>query len=89
MCLAVPAMIIKIDGPMGKVDVMGNVREIGLRLVPEAKVGDYVLVHAGFALQVVDRAEAVETLALLEQVYGWQAQDRHPAGGEKTREGMG
>ncbi|MGE5578053.1 MAG: HypC/HybG/HupF family hydrogenase formation chaperone [Syntrophothermus sp.] len=82
MCLAVPAKIIKINGLMGKVDVMGNVRVVGLRLVPEAKEGDYVLVHAGFALQVVDEVEAAETLALLEQVYGEEVQRRDPAVGE-------
>ena len=63
MCLAVPGRIVSIEGddPLlrsGKVDFSGAVKRINLAYVPEATVGDYVLVHVGFAISVVDEAEA-------------------------------
>lgn len=61
MCLAVPAKVITINGLMAKVDMMGNNRAIRTDLVPEVKVGDYVLVHAGFAIEIVDDETAKET----------------------------
>ncbi|MEJ5367151.1 MAG: HypC/HybG/HupF family hydrogenase formation chaperone [Bryobacteraceae bacterium] len=75
MCLAIPGEIIEIlgDDPltrMARVSFGGVVREASLAYVPEAKPGDYVLVHAGFALQTVDEAEARRTLELLEQLGG-------------------
>ena len=66
MCLAIPARIVTIEEHrMAAVDIMGVTRKISLDLVPEAVEGDYVLVHAGFALQVVDEEFANETLELL------------------------
>ena len=69
MCLGVPGRILETqeDGlvRMGKVDFGGITREICLAYVPEADVGDYVIVHAGFAISRVDEAEAHETLDLL------------------------
>ena len=65
MCLAVPAKVIAIDGAVGRVERAGIEREVSLMLLPEAKVGDYVLVHAGFAMQIVD-----ETDALLAEMHG-------------------
>lgn len=68
MCLAVPAKIIEINGDIAKVDFGGGViREANISLV-EAKVGDYILVHAGYAIQVLDKEEAEETLKLLKEV---------------------
>jgi hydrogenase expression/formation protein HypC len=61
MCLAVPAKVLEIDGDIGKLDFGGSAREVDLSLV-DAKVGDYVIVHAGFAIQVLDEKEALETL---------------------------
>lgn len=63
MCLAVPGRIINIEGddPLlrsGRVDFSGAVKRVNLAYVPEAKVGDYVLVHVGFAISTVDEAEA-------------------------------
>jgi hydrogenase expression/formation protein HypC len=63
MCLAVPGRIVSIDGDdlllrSGKVDFSGAVKLVNLAYVPEAKLGDYVLVHVGFAISVVDEAEA-------------------------------
>ena len=68
MCLAVPGKIISCsegDGPMsrmGRVNFGGVVKEICLAYVPEAKIGDYVIVHVGFALSVIDEVEAKKTL---------------------------
>ena len=67
MCVAVPAKILDIDGTRATVAVAGAKLQAQLELVPEAVVGDYVLVHAGFALQVMNAEEAEETLALLEE----------------------
>lgn len=67
MCVAVPAKVVEIEGTRATVVVSGARLHAHLDLVPEAQVGDYVLVHAGFALQVMNPAEAEETLALLEE----------------------
>jgi hydrogenase expression/formation protein HypC len=65
MCLAIPARVASIEANrMASVDIMGVNRVISLDLVPEADVGDFVLVHAGFAIQVVDEEFANETLEL-------------------------
>jgi len=64
MCLAVPMKLLEIseDGTTGTVDMGGAGVEVGLDLVPEAKTGDFVLVHAGMAIEIMDDAEAKETL---------------------------
>ena len=68
MCWAIPAQITEVEGAVGKVELAGTVREVGLRLIDEPQVGDYVLVHAGFAIQKVDEQEALETLELFRQM---------------------
>ncbi|MEX5285930.1 HypC/HybG/HupF family hydrogenase formation chaperone [Selenomonas sputigena] len=70
MCLAVPAKVLEITGSLARVAVNGVEREASLMLLPEAKQGDYVLVHAGFAMQLVDEKEAEETYALLSEMRG-------------------
>jgi hydrogenase expression/formation protein HypC len=65
MCLAVPARIMEIRGTDADVEVGGVGRTISLMLTPEARVGDYVYVHTGFAIGVLDEAEALESLRLL------------------------
>ena len=70
MCLAVIAKILQIDGATAEASFGGVRRRISLQLLPEAQVGDYVLVHTGFAIAVVDPAEAEATLALLAEVRG-------------------
>ena len=67
MCLAIPAKIETIDGKTGLVALDGNRIEVVLSLVPEAKVGDWVLIHAGYAITVLDEKEALETYDLLKQ----------------------
>jgi hydrogenase expression/formation protein HypC len=68
MCLAIPALIKSIDGEQAGVDIDGVKRAVSLQLTPEAKVGDYVLLHTGYAISVIDPAEAAETLKLLKQM---------------------
>ncbi|MGE5509273.1 MAG: HypC/HybG/HupF family hydrogenase formation chaperone [Chitinophagales bacterium] len=73
MCLAVPAKVLSIDGTLARVEVEGNVREVGVRLVPDVKVGDFVLVHAGFAVEIVDEKAAEETLDIFRQLLGGES----------------
>ena len=72
MCLAVPGKIIEIYESgglkMGKVDYGGVVREACLAYVPEAHVGEYAVVHVGFALNVLDEVEALKTLAMFKEI---------------------
>ena len=77
MCLAIPGKIVEIDDSnelmrMSQVDFGGVVRQISLAYVPEAKVGDYILVHTGFAINVIDEKSAQETLELLTELAGYQ-----------------
>ncbi len=67
MCLAIPSRIIKIENNMATIDVEGVQREASLLLLEDARVGDYVIVHAGFAIQKLDEAAARETLDLLRE----------------------
>ncbi len=68
MCLAIPAMIKEINGTQAVADIEGVTRDISLELTPEAKVGDYVLLHTGYAISIIDAAEAAETLKLLREM---------------------
>lgn len=69
MCLAVPSKIIEIEGSMATVDVMGLRKQISIVLLPEEpKIGDYVLVHAGFAINKMEPEEAKEALKLYEKI---------------------
>ncbi len=72
MCLAIPGRVLSISGSgavrTGRVSFGGIVKEVNLAYVPQAAVGDYVMVHVGFALSVVDEAEAVRTLDYLKQM---------------------
>lgn len=65
MCLAIPSKIIAIDNEMATIDVDGVRRECSLLLVEDAAVDDYVIVHAGFAIQKIDEAAALDTIQLL------------------------
>lgn len=69
MCLGVPGRVEELlPNDKARVDVSGNSVEISIRLTPEVKVGQYVLIHAGFAMQIVDEAWAHETMALLKEL---------------------
>ena len=86
MCLAVPGKILSIDESdpllrIAKVDFGGVVREISLAYVPEAQVGQYVIVHVGFAISVLDEEEALKTLRTIEEI-----EDISDKGEEEERE---
>jgi len=68
MCLAVPVKVVSVDGDEAETEIGGVTRRVSIALTPEAKVGDYVLLHTGYAIGVVDEAEAQETLKLLEEI---------------------
>lgn len=68
MCLAIPAQIKSIDGFNAEVEIGGVGRTISVWLTPDAQVGDYVYVHTGYAISVVDEAEALESLRLLREL---------------------
>ena len=69
MCLAVPAKVIKIkDDFNAEVEYMGSSRNVGIALVPGVKVGDWVLVHAGYALEIIDAEHAAESLKLWREI---------------------
>lgn len=65
MCLAIPAKVVSVQEFMATVDMMGNERVVGIALLPDVKVGDYVLVHAGFAIEIIDEVTAKETEEIL------------------------
>jgi len=68
MCLGIPGRVVEIEKNVAKVDVGGLLRDISLDLCPEVSVGEYVLIHTGFAIQKVDEEEATETLDLLRKM---------------------
>jgi hydrogenase expression/formation protein HypC len=68
MCLAIPALIKSIENKEAEAEIGGITRRISLWLTPEAKVGDYVIVHTGYAINILDQKEAEETLAMLEEI---------------------
>jgi hydrogenase expression/formation protein HypC len=82
MCLAIPAKIIAIDGTLATIDMEGVSREASMALLPEAQLGDYVLVHAGFAIQAIDEEEARATLALFAEMLGGSPEP--PSGGPRA-----
>ncbi len=68
MCLAIPSKIVSMNGDDGVIDLEGVTRKVRLNLLANAKVGDYVLVHAGFAINVIDESEAALSLEYLREV---------------------
>ena len=77
MCLAVPGKILSLKNNNAEVDFSGVRRAVSLDLVPDAKKNDYVLVHAGFAIQVLDPKEAEETLKLFKEIYATTGGDAY------------
>lgn len=67
MCLSVPAKVEEIEGKMAKVNVGGATYEASLQMLDDVKVGDYVLLHTGFAIQKMDEEEALESLKVFEE----------------------
>lgn len=70
MCLAVPMQILSVDGETGVVEISGVKRTVGLQMIKEPRPGDYIIVHAGFAIQKLDEEEALETIALFREMEG-------------------
>ena len=68
MCLAVPARVIETDGQTAKVELLGNVQSAALALVEDVKEGDYILLHAGFAIQKLEQQDAEETIELFKEM---------------------
>ena len=68
MCLSVPAMIISIDGNFARVSAGGAILKAGLHMIENPRVGDYILLHAGFAIRKISEEEARETLDLLKEL---------------------
>jgi hydrogenase expression/formation protein HypC len=68
MCLAVPVKVVSIEGNDAEVEIGGVKRRVSIVLTPEARVGDYVLLHTGYAINVINEAEAQETLKILEEM---------------------
>jgi hydrogenase expression/formation protein HypC len=68
MCLAVPVEVVSIEGSEAEVDIGGVGRKVSIILTPEVKVGNYVLLHTGYAISVIDQGEAMETLEILKEM---------------------
>ena len=70
MCVAVPGKIMSIKKDTAVISYMGLEREIDISLVPDVKAGDYVIVHAGFAIQIINHEEAIKTIELFDEIEG-------------------
>jgi len=68
MCLSIPAKIVSIDGTMAEVSAGGAIFSAGLQMIEDVRVGDYILLHAGFAIQKINEKEAEETIRLFEEM---------------------
>ncbi len=78
MCLAIPSKIIKIKDDIGTIDVDGVQRKASLLLLEDAEIGDYVIVHAGFAINKVDEKVALQTLQDMRNILAAEAQQTNP-----------
>jgi hydrogenase expression/formation protein HypC len=76
MCLAIPAKLIKKDGNKGVVDMGGVKRETRLDMLPEAKLGDFVLLHTGFAIEIVEEQTAIEMLETIAEAFGERIEEQ-------------
>jgi hydrogenase expression/formation protein HypC len=79
MCLAVPAKVVSIDGIIAQADMMGNMTSADISLLEKVNIGDYIIVHAGFAIQKYDEDEAKATLDLLKELF-----EKTGAGGNES-----
>ncbi|MBS1237435.1 MAG: hydrogenase [Deltaproteobacteria bacterium] len=68
MCLSVPGKVVEIQNNMAKVEVGGVIRDVSMDVCPDVAVGEYVLIHTGFAIQKLDEKEALETLDILRKM---------------------
>ena len=79
MCLAIPSKIVKIDDNIGIIDVDGVQRTASLLLLEDPKVGEYVIVHAGFAIKKIDEEAAMETLMVLREALSFAEKEKPDA----------
>ena len=70
MCLAVPMKLTKKEEFFGVAELGGIKREVNIMLVPDVKVGDYVIIHTGFAIEILDESEALKTIELFKELLG-------------------
>lgn len=70
MCLGIPGLIVAIKGDTATVDIAGTKKDASLRLMEKVAIGDYVIIHAGFAIEKVDTKRAEETLRLIRETFG-------------------
>jgi len=68
MCLSIPALILSISGNMAEVSAGGSVFKAGIQMIEDARPGDYILLHAGFAIQKISEKEALETIRLIDEM---------------------
>lgn len=68
MCLGLPAKVLNIDGNNAEVEMMGVLNKISIELLENVKIGDFVLVHAGCAIQIVDQEEAAKTIEIFNEI---------------------
>ena len=91
MCLGIPGKLVDVyrrdDLPMGKVEFGGILKEVCLAYTPEAQIGQYVLVHVGFAISLIDETEARQIFSLLEEIEGSIAEQEAPQPREETTRG--
>ena len=88
MCLAIPARVILMnENQMAEVDIHGVTRTVSLSMTPEAEIGSWVLIHAGFAIQVVDEEFAAESWELIQQIE-WIDGDMTEVGADATEVGV-
>lgn len=83
MCLAIPSKVLSVEGKKAVVDMGGAEKEVSLRLVPSAKKDDYVLIHAGYAIEIISTGEAMETLRIIGHIAGLQQNDKKAVQGEE------
>ena len=76
MCIAIPALIKSIEDKEAEAEIGGITRRVSLWLTPEAEVGDYVLIHTGYAINILDQEEAEETLKLLQEIAGLAEEEK-------------
>lgn len=76
MCIAIPSKIVKIENNIGTIDVDGVQRQASLLLLEDPKVGEYVIVHAGFAIKKIDEEAAMETLMVLREALAFAEKEK-------------
>ena len=79
MCLAIPGQIVDVRDGTATIDMMGVRRDISLSLTPSARIGDWVLVHAGFAIEVIDAEQAEETIEIVRELDELASEDLGPS----------